>query len=325
MEISGFTLPELYTNSIHMFRHAARPEESRNGPVMSIPAPVVLTLVDPRARVLYDPVRKANPFFHVMEFVWMMAGSNDVRWLEQFNSRYRSYAEPNTDVVWGSYGDRWRNHFMHEAIGGSVDQIKEVAAQLKADPETRRAVLGMWDPGFDLQKRNDLPCNTHIYFRILDNRLHMTVCNRSNDLIWGALGANVVHMTMLQELIAIEIGVELGHYRVMTNNLHMYPAMPGYSEIMETHHSPDQWQARAPLMIMPGEGLEYFLADAEMFLTKPDIRELDCVWFQEVALPIYNAYMARRAGYKGLDLIKEIQSDDWRVACELWVGWKNEA
>ena len=34
-------------------------------------------------------------------------------------------------------------------------------------------------------------------------KLCMTVCNRSNDMLWGAYGANVVHMSMLQEFVAL--------------------------------------------------------------------------------------------------------------------------
>ena len=63
----------------------------------------------------------------------------------------------------------------------------------------------MWDAKQDLSHRNeskDLPCNTHVYFSIREGFLDMTVCNRSNDLIWGCCGANAVHMSFLQEYVA---------------------------------------------------------------------------------------------------------------------------
>jgi hypothetical protein len=50
----------------------------------------------------------------------------------------------------------------------------------------------------------------------------MTVINRSNDAIWGMFGANVVHMSFLQEWMAANLGVEVGNYHQVTNNLHVY-------------------------------------------------------------------------------------------------------
>lgn len=315
MVISGDTLPELYTNVLIMMRLGAKEESSRNGPVLTMQSPVHLILRDPTKRVLYDPIRKANPFFHVMETIWMLAGKNDVKWLEQFNSRYRSYAEPETDLVWAAYGHRWRNHF-------GKDQIVEVRDMLKLDPTTRRAVIAMWDPRSDLEPHNDLPCNTHLYFRVFDERLHMTILNRSNDAIWGALGANAVHMTMLQQLIAEDLKLKLGYYHVITNNLHVYKEMPNFEEIFNrTIESPDL-QLPAMSLLQDGETMENFLLDAVEFVDN-DFTNLRCSWFIEVAVPMFLVYMQRKIGVKDPYLVNTIQSQDWRKACRLWVEWKN--
>ena len=50
--------------------------------------------------------------------------------------------------------------------------------------------------------REEIPCNTAIYFKVREGKLNMTVSNRSNDVIWGTFGANVVHMSILQEYVA---------------------------------------------------------------------------------------------------------------------------
>ncbi len=75
---------------------------------------------------------------------------------------------------------------------------KLVSHRLKTYPNDRRTVVGMWDPWEDLWEENDgkdYPCNTQIYFWERKGQLNMTVCNRSNDMIWGAYGANAVHMS----------------------------------------------------------------------------------------------------------------------------------
>lgn len=329
--ISAETTPNLYVECLIRLPMIGRLEPSRNGEVLAASGPVCLTLFDPTKRVLYDPVRKANPYFHVMEFVWMMAGSDNVKWIEQFNSGYRNYAEPGTDSVWAAYGKRWLDHF--PTIGPNDefgDQISLIVQMLKDDSSTRRAVLSMWDPTFDLEPHNDLPCNTHIYFRVRNEKVHgygmqldMTVCNRSNDLIWGALGANVVHMTFLHELIALAAGYDIGTYRVLSNNLHVYTGMPRYEEIMRERWSPNPCHGRMKLL-NEKETLADFLHDAQDFLTNTDDQRWAVYrtgWFTDVAQPMYFAYMDRKAGLDGKRFVEQIKSEDWWAACRVWGEW----
>jgi hypothetical protein len=50
----------------------------------------------------------------------------------------------------------------------------------------------------------------------------MTVLNRSNDIVWGCYGANAVHMSVLQEFVALAIGVPVGSYTQVSNDWHIY-------------------------------------------------------------------------------------------------------
>lgn len=312
--------PHAYTESLWKMRVWAKEEMSRNGAVMTSTDPVLLEIEDPTERVLFDPVRNANPFFHCMEFIWMVAGSNDVRWLEVFNKRYREYADPGTDTVHAAYGHRWRSHF-------GVNQIVRVVEMLRKDPTTRRAVIGMWDPEVDLEQHNDLPCNTHIYFRVVNERLNMTVCNRSNDLIWGMLGANVVHMTMLQELIASAVeSVALGRYSVFTNNLHVYRSLPNFEQIWNTTTPFNAYREVAPApLLLPGETLEMFLEDAMNFIDPEWSPDYNCHWFTHTAHPMREAYYDRKFGRgTGLEWARKIDAEDWRLACLQWIQRKED-
>ena len=64
------------------------PETSRNGPVLVAPTPVTTVYSHPTERVLLSPTRDANPFFHLMESLWMLAGKNDIALPVQFNKRF---------------------------------------------------------------------------------------------------------------------------------------------------------------------------------------------------------------------------------------------
>lgn len=298
------------------------PEQSRNGPVLSFPGPLVLTIGRPDQRVLFDPTRDANPFFHAMEFVWMMSGSNDVKWIEFFNSRMREFADG--DRLHGAYGHRWRSHF-------NLDQIAVVIAMLRKNPKDRRALLAMWDPDADLGGvANDLPCNTHIYPRVnSDGKLDFLVCNRSNDLVWGMLGANAVHMTMLQELFALAIGVPLGQYRVISNNAHFYTEMPRAAELRQFPARHDYY-ARDKLQTYPllqeGENVVDFIDDCtELLSLGVDERPWRTKWMEHVGQWIYKSYHAYKANdlEDARTLISSCVAEDWRVAGLEWLARRN--
>lgn len=223
------------------------PEESRAGPVLVSPVPVVTVYSHPRERVLFSPLRDANPFFHLAESLWMLAGRGDAAFLNRFIANFgQRFAEPDGRVH-GAYGFRWR-----EALG--YDQLDYIVKMLRWNPADRQAVLQMWDgaplmqghfppdKGIEARGEDDLrgkwrdrPCNTHVYFRVrsrvvgqdgaatgTESWLDMTVCCRSNDMIMGAYGANAVHFSVLQEYVASMIGVDVGTYFQVSNNFHLY-------------------------------------------------------------------------------------------------------
>lgn len=283
--------------------------------------PTVLTLYNPKKRVLFDWDRDANPFFHVMETVWMFAGSNDSGFPSKFNSTYARYAEAD-GLVHGAYGKRWRDHFQPRELFPRfrMDQIQLAIAMLKKNAEDRRVVLSMWDTTEDLgASKNDLPCNTHIYFRIVQDRLDMAVCNRSNDMVWGALGANVVHLTYLQELVARGVGVPVGTYRVFTNNLHVYVDRPDIKKIWDTSVPYDPYLNKVePYPLLWGdEKPEHLFEDCELMVAAPAACIFATDWMNGVAYPMKMAYLDKDNRDKW---IEKIQATDWKLACQEWVA-----
>src|SRR5688572_28116409 len=198
---------------------------SRNGPVIAVPYPVTTIYHSPLERVLFWPQRDANPFFHLYESLWMLGGRNDLAPLTRYVKTFAQFSDDG-ETLWGAYGFRWRKWF-------GVDQLEEVIQRLRKDPNDRRAVIGMWDPKMDLTRAGkDLPCNMMISVQVVRGRLDITVFCRSNDIIWGAYGANAVHFSFLQEYLAVRIGVPVGIYYQVSVNWHAYPQVfdPLYAE-----------------------------------------------------------------------------------------------
>lgn len=309
---------------------AGKRENSRNGPVLVAPEPVMTVYSAPWQRVLFSPLRDANPFFHFFEALWMIAGGNDLAWPLQFNKRFVEYSDDG-NILHGTYGYRWRWAF-------GFDQLYVLVKELKSNPETRRGVLAMWDA--TVERNDDLryavtpgskdaPCNTHVYFDARDGRLNMTVCCRSNDIWWGAYGANAVHFSMLQEYLAIQVGVPIGVYRQFSNNFHLYTeVVTGQLNSLalnaETH---DEYLNRSltyyPLF-RPGEQ-DWWDKELRLFLERPMLNRYQHPFFTSVARPMYMAWNARKVKVnveEQLTYAYRILAPDWRLACIDWIKRK---
>lgn len=312
----------------YLLKHGTE-QDSRNGKVLVAPGTVVTEYTCPWERVLYSPVRNANPFFHLFESLWMLAGHNDIAFPAYFNKRFIGYSDDGV-LQHGAYGFRWRNWF-------GIDQLNWVVEELRRDNNSRRAVIAMWDgdkdPRMVMAGGVDVPCNTHAYFDIREGLLNMTVCCRSNDVIWGAYGANAVHFSFLQEYLAARIGVGMGVYRQVSNNFHVY--LSTYPrEVLEIlvvdgrahdYYSRHGWKnspTRHPLFV--GDERNDSNAwdfDLHSFLRDPSAPlGARYKFVTRVAAPAYQAWRERKEGISdGMGHAVNIGSIDWKRACVEWI------
>ena len=191
---------------------------SRVGDVVVCPTPVTTIYSRPQERVLFSPIRDANPFFHLMESLWMLRGRDDVATVAFYNRRMMEFSDDGK-TLHGAYGRRWRRWF-------GRDQLEDVVQLLRNHPRSRRAVVQMWDSWTDLcthEAIKDIPCNIVAHVQLREGEhLNMTVFCRSNDAIWGTVGANAVHFAVLQEYLAARLGASVGMLYQISNNLHAY-------------------------------------------------------------------------------------------------------
>lgn len=175
--------------------------------------PVVIELAQPRRRLIAS--RPINVAFALAEVLWILAGRRDVGMLQSYNSNIGHFSDDGVEFN-AAYGYRLRRAFEY-------DQIDDVIATLRHEPDSRQAILQVWDPRADRgdRKTKDRACNVLGMLKIRDGRLHLTVINRSNDLIWG-LPYNLIQWTHVQEWIAAHLGVPTGHYTHVTDSLHIY-------------------------------------------------------------------------------------------------------
>lgn len=339
MEIIANNVNVAYSAALHWLRVAGVRETSRNGPVIVSPEPVLTTYLHPRERVLFSPLRDANPFLHLMESLWMLAGRDDVAFPAQFAAQMTKYSDDGK-TLHGAYGYRWRRWF-------GYDQLEILAREIQLNPDTRRAVLAMWDGGEysyeaniedfgqfgDLRQATsggkDVPCNTHAYLDCRGGALNMTVMQRSGDAVWGTFGANAVHFSVLQEFMAAWVGVPVGAYRHFTNNLHLYPEVfkTDLFEGAEDSEGNDYYRHDCLLDVKPFPLVSVTITeweeDLRQFLKEPvnDMYDYNDKFFSTVAYPVYMAWYARKLKINsGLEWAGRIAATDWRVACEGWIN-----
>lgn len=289
--------------------------QTRNGPALEYPYPVATTYMHPKERVLFYPQRDANPFFHCLESLWMLAGRNDVAFVSKYSGNIKNYSDDGK-TYHGAYGYRWRKWFEY-------DQLLVAAHRMKSYPNDRRTVVSMWDANTDLQHGNDskdLPCNTQIFFTVRDHCLDMTVINRSNDLIWGAYGANAVHMSFLQEYMAVRVGVQVGFYTQFSNNLHAY--MDTYEKVSQIKYADYE-----PYLDFYDKTLVPFVKDPDVFdeevsaFINGEREELTEPFLRLVAVPMAAAWdlYKQKNLLEAVDQASQIISADWRKACVEWL------
>jgi thymidylate synthase len=172
-----------------------------------------LCLTQPRRRLVDLPLgRVINPAFAVAEAMWILSGSDD-DWIFQYNKALRRYTDGGR--LQGAYGPRLRRWH------GRVDQLDQVRRRLATDPESRQATIQLFDPARDWRGFRDVPCTLGYRFFIRQGRLQMHTTMRSQDL-WLGFPYDIFTATLLHELLAGWLDVDLGEYHHQVDSLHVY-------------------------------------------------------------------------------------------------------
>ena len=231
--------------------------ETRGSVCYELPEPVMFKITNPIAREVTIPERKWFKTLPYAESLWIASGRNDMAYILHYLPRMADFSDDGI-YMRGGYGPRYRDYngerddYRIESINvrqpGSVDQLNYVIGCFKADNETRRAVMNFGDPmkdDFDdkgrLKETKDIPCTRELHFmkQSENNRLALIVRMRSNDLIWGASAVNIFNYTFMQEYVAAILGLEVGNYYHIADNLHYYDR---HAEMVRKLAEFDEWE-----------------------------------------------------------------------------------
>ena len=310
--------------------HEGVKRDSRNGPVLQSPVPVTTVYESPCERVMFWPERDCNPFFHLYESLWMLAGRCDVAGPSRYAANMLTYSD-NGVSYHGAYGHRWRKHFYRDGAVEPFDQLKMIITRLSEDSTDRRSVLQMWDPTADLCfEGKDFPCNVSATFQINPaGKLDLSLFCRSNDIVWGAYGANAVHFSFLLEYMAIGIGVPVGRFYQTSVNWHGYLStlekvapLRDHTAVVTPYDMGDVYSL--PLgssvdSIDAGITSVLFEADHSFMNIEPLNLTSDFMVLAWQLLRVHLVYKTQGVE-KALEAIRVCESKvDWTVACREWL------
>ncbi|MBU1705596.1 thymidylate synthase [Patescibacteria group bacterium] len=150
------------------------------------------------------------------EVVWMLTGSKNLDFMQQFTKIWDDFAEEDGTME-TAYGYRWRHHF-------GRDQLLDAVQHLKDEPSSRQAVIVMWDPasdGLTAPKKKNVPCPFTWVINIINNKLNLHLIIRSNDMMLGN-PHDVAGFALLQSMLAQELGTAVGKLTVSISHAHIY-------------------------------------------------------------------------------------------------------
>lgn len=155
--------------------------------------------------------RKVSHRIAAAEAIQLIGGFSDPGLLPK---SFDAFKEDSGDFH-GAYGKR--------IIGQSGNQMIHVVRKLEKDPNTRQAVITLWDSYKDnVAGKRDYPCTIALGYGINRwGKLDAYTTMRSND-VWLGAPYDWFQFTQLQITIASMLGIEAGEYHHTAWSLHLY-------------------------------------------------------------------------------------------------------
>lgn len=270
---------------------------------------VLLELANPSTRLSRTEV-KGKLFSCLGELLWYLSGANDLDFIQYYISLYEESSDDG-QTIYGAYGPRLFN------MRGEHNQFQNVINLLRKKPSSRQAVIQLFDASDIEEHHNDVPCTCSLQFLIRKNRLHMFTSMRSNDAFLG-LPHDVFAFTMMQEIMARTLDVELGVYKHAVGSMHLYEKDADKAK----QYLDEGWQSTICMPKMPNG--DPWISIKKLLIVESKIRHGDVINPNELELEDYWADLARllqvfrvyREGGDDKEIVRiegEMSSDIYKV------------
>jgi thymidylate synthase len=180
----------------------------------------VIKITNPYSNLFYNEKRSPSLKYLKEELKLYFSGNNS---LEDFTKASKFWAQLSDDntTINSAYG-----YLLFKDLNiHNTTQWNWAKQSLLLDISSRQAILHFNSPKHQ-KSTADFPCTVYGSFHIRDNKLHFTVCMRSNDCVRGVHFDFPFFMLLMQcmqlELLEKYPNLELGEYTHFVNSLHLY-------------------------------------------------------------------------------------------------------
>jgi thymidylate synthase len=154
----------------------------------------------------------------VYELLWFLRGDTNVGWLNEHGvTIWDEWADANGDLG-PVYGHQWRAWPTPD--GGHVDQIANVVAAIRSNPNSRRHIVGAWNVA-EVDRMALPPCHCLFQFYVAEGRLSCQLYQRSADIFLG-VPFNIASYALLTMMVAQVTGLAPGEFVHTFGDAHLY-------------------------------------------------------------------------------------------------------
>src|SRR6187431_3806877 len=152
------------------------------------------------------------------ELLWFLRGDTNVKWLHDRGvTIWDEWADADGDLG-PVYGYQWRSWPAPD--GSHVDQIAQVVAQIRDNPDSRRHIVSAWNVA-DIPQMALAPCHALFQFYVADGRLSCQLYQRSADVFLG-VPFNIASYALLTLMVAQVTGLKPGEFVHTLGDAHLY-------------------------------------------------------------------------------------------------------
>ena len=154
----------------------------------------------------------------IHELLWFLRGDTNVRYLKENGvSIWDEWADADGELG-PVYGYQWRS--WPAADGRHIDQITDVLAQIRTNPDSRRLIVSAWNVA-DVDRMALAPCHALFQFYVQDGRLSCQLYQRSADVFLG-VPFNIASYALLTLMVAQVTGLAPGDFVHTFGDAHLY-------------------------------------------------------------------------------------------------------
>src|SRR6201987_5775523 len=154
----------------------------------------------------------------IYELLWFLRGDTNVKYLNEHGvSIWDEWADERGDLG-PVYGQQWRS--WPAADGGTIDQMADVVAAIRRNPDSRRQIVSAWNPA-EVDKMALPPCHCLFQFYVANGKLSCQLYQRSGDVFLG-VPFNMASYALLTMMMAQVTGLKPGDFVHSLGDAHLY-------------------------------------------------------------------------------------------------------